>query len=108
MEAQERAVFEHATALLEEIEGVRILGPESAAGKVGVVSFVMDSAHPHDIGTILDTEGIAIRAGHHCTQPLMDQYGIPGTVRASLAFYNNTNDIDRLVEGVKTAVKMLK
>ena len=93
-----------ATARLQEIDGLRVLGPSQPGSKVAVISFTMDSAHPHDIGTILDTEGVAIRAGHHCAQPLMQHFGIAGTARASFAFYNNRDDIDRLVAGL-TKVK---
>ncbi len=96
----------YATKELARIEGIRFYG--TAQNKASVVSFLVDGIHPYDLGTILDKLGIAVRTGHHCTQPLMDWYGIPGTVRASLAFYNNKEDIDRLVEGVKRAVAMLK
>ena len=84
---------------------MRIIG--TAREKAGVLSFVLDDLHPHDIGTVLDQEGVAIRTGHHCTQPLCDRFGIPGTVRASLAVYNTTADIDKLVEGVRKAVTLL-
>ncbi len=102
----EAELLKYATEQLEAIEGVKIIG--KAKNKASVVSFLIDGIHPYDTGTILDQLGIAVRTGHHCTQPLMDQYGIPGTVRASLAFYNNKADIDRLVEGVRKAVNMLK
>ena len=72
-----------------------------------MVSFLLGKAHPYDVGTILDKLGIAVRTGHHCTQPLMARFGIPGTVRASFAFYNNKEDVDKLVEGVKRAARML-
>jgi cysteine desulfurase/selenocysteine lyase len=101
IEARERDLLDYATARLAEIDGLRILGPASTAAKVSVISFVMDSAHPHDIGTILDTEGVAIRAGHHCAQPLMERFRIAGTARASIAFYNNRDDIDRLMTGLQ-------
>lgn len=97
---RERELLEEATARLAEIEGLRILGPSALADKVAVLSFTMDQAHPHDIGTILDSEGVAIRAGHHCAQPLMRELGIVGTARASLAFYNNRADIEALVRGL--------
>lgn len=90
---------------LKKIEGIRFIG--TAQNKASVISFLLDGAHPYDVGTILDQMGIAVRTGHHCTQPLMDQLGIPGTVRASFAVYNTKADIDRLVEGVKRAAKML-
>ncbi|MCB1088220.1 MAG: cysteine desulfurase [Verrucomicrobiae bacterium] len=100
IEARERDLLNYATDQLREIEGLRILGPSSTDAKVSVISFTMDSAHPHDIGTILDTEGVAIRAGHHCAQPLMERFRIAGTARASIAFYNNREDIDRLMAGL--------
>tara|TARA_B100001559_G_scaffold161514_2_gene135563 strand:- start:1784 stop:3034 length:1251 start_codon:yes stop_codon:yes gene_type:complete len=83
---------------LREMSGIRIIGQAEEFG--GVVSFVMDCAHPHDIGTILDAEGVAIRTGHHCTQPLMDRFDIPATARASVSFYNTKADIDALIVAV--------
>ena len=74
--------------------------------KAGVLSFVLDGIHPHDIGTILDQQGIAVRTGHHCAQPVMDRFGVPATARASLAFYNTCEDIDRLVQGLATVRKV--
>jgi cysteine desulfurase/selenocysteine lyase len=105
IEAHEQDILEYATRKLEEIEGVAIVG--TAGHKASVISFNLDGAHPFDVGTILDQLGIAVRTGHHCTQPLMDFYGIPGTVRASFAMYNNRDDVDALVAGVKRAAKML-
>lgn len=105
IEARERDVLDYATERLDEVEGIRILGPTDTAAKVAVISFTMDSAHPHDIGTILDTEGVAIRAGHHCAQPLMDRFRVAGTARASFAFYNNRDDVDRLMEGIAKVKK---
>lgn len=89
----------YATDLLSDIDGVRLIG--TTRDKVGVISFVMDAAHPHDIGTILDSEGIAVRAGHHCAQPLMSFYQVPATVRASLAFYNTRAEMDALAAGIR-------
>lgn len=106
IEQHEKALLDYATDQLSQIEGIRIIG--TAAHKASVISFLIEGLHPYDVGTILDQQGIAVRTGHHCTQPLMDQYGIPGTIRASFAFYNNMEDIDKLVVGVKRAVKMLK
>lgn len=102
----EHELLVYATEQLSQIEGLRIIG--TAKEKASVISFLVDDIHPYDLGAILDKLGIAVRTGHHCTQPLMDRYGIPGTVRASFAFYNNREDIDRLVQGVNRAVKMLK
>lgn len=101
----EKALSEYAERQLSEIPGLRIIG--QAKEKTSVVSFVVDGAHPFDIGTLLDKMGIAVRTGHHCTQPLMDFYQIPGTVRASFAFYNTMEEVDALVAGVKRAVNML-
>jgi cysteine desulfurase/selenocysteine lyase len=99
--AYEQDLLEYGISGLSSISGLRLIG--TAREKAGILSFVLDGIHPHDIGTILDTEGIAIRAGHHCTQPLMDRLGLSATARASLAFYNNKEDIDSLVNGVRRA-----
>ncbi|MBF0563518.1 MAG: aminotransferase class V-fold PLP-dependent enzyme, partial [Alphaproteobacteria bacterium] len=85
---------------LAAIPGLRLIG--TAPGKASVLSFTLDCAHPHDIATILDRSGVAIRAGHHCAQPLMQRYGVPATARASLALYNTQADIDALVRGLET------
>jgi cysteine desulfurase/selenocysteine lyase len=95
----EADLLAYATEALGRVPGLRIIG--TAAKKVSVVSFVLDGAHPHDVGTILDQEGVAIRTGHHCTQPVMDFFGVPATARASMAFYNTRDDIDRLVAGLR-------
>jgi len=97
----ERELLEYATGALARIPGVRVIG--TAAHKVGVLSFVLDDVHPHDVATILDREGVAIRAGHHCCQPLMERLGVPATARASLALYNNHDDIDALSTALQTA-----
>nr|WP_222845774.1 cysteine desulfurase [Flavilitoribacter nigricans] len=102
----EHSLLEYATAQLLEIEGLKIYG--TADNKAGVISFLVEDIHPYDLGTLLDKQGIAVRTGHHCAQPLMDRYGIPGTVRASFAVYNNREDVDKLVAGVKRAVNMLR
>jgi cysteine desulfurase/selenocysteine lyase len=102
----EHELLEYATEKLTKIEGLRIYG--TADEKASVISFLVEGIHPYDLGTLLDKQGIAVRTGHHCTQPLMDHYGIPGTVRASFAVYNNREDVDRLIAGVERAVKMLK
>lgn len=102
----EQALTEYATDQLQSIPDLQMIG--IAEHKASLLSFIIEGIHPSDIGTILDHEGVAVRTGHHCTQPLMDQYGIPGTVRASMCFYNTVDDIDRLVAGTERAVKMLK
>lgn len=100
----ETELARYAELLLGEVAGVRIVG--TAREKAGIVSFTLEGVHPHDIGTILDTEGIAIRAGHHCCMPVMKRYGIPATARASFAFYNTAEDAERLVAGVRKAKEM--
>ena len=102
--AHERALLAYATEVTGAIPGVRIVG--TARHKAGILSFLVDGIHPHDLGTILDTEGVAIRAGHHCAMPLMTRFGIPGTARASLAMYNDTADIDALVTAIHKAQEM--
>ncbi|WP_446830193.1 cysteine desulfurase [Candidatus Foliamicus sp.] len=104
--AIEHELLHYATERLNAIDGLRIIG--TAAPKSAVVSFVMEDIHPHDLGTILDHEGIAIRAGHHCAMPLMERFGVPGTSRASFAFYNTRGEIDRLAEGIETARKLFR
>lgn len=99
IEAREQQLLEYATKKLAEIEDVRIVG--QASKKASVNSFLIGDIHATDAGTILDQKGIAVRTGHHCAQPIMQYYNIPGTVRASLSFYNNEDDIDRLVDGIK-------
>ena len=101
----EHELLEYGTQKLSEIEGLKIYG--TAKHKTSVISFNLESIHPYDVGTILDKMGIAVRTGHHCAQPIMDFYKIPGTVRASFAFYNTKQEIDALVEGVKKAKLML-
>ena len=102
--AYETALLDHATAALGRMGTVRIVG--TAADKAGVVSFVVQGVHPHDLGTILDEDGIAIRAGHHCAMPVMDFFKLPATARASFAFYNTFEEIDRLAAGVERARKL--
>tara|TARA_B100000941_G_scaffold5755_1_gene3655 strand:+ start:369 stop:1571 length:1203 start_codon:yes stop_codon:yes gene_type:complete len=99
IEEHEMDLLNYATQKISKIEGVRIIG--TSENKASVISFVMDGIHPHDIGTIMDNLGIAIRAGHHCTQPVMDFYDIPATARASFAIYNTKKDIDKLIEGIE-------
>ena len=99
--AHERVILDYATAQLSAIEGLRIYG--NAQNKVGIVSFTMEGVHPHDISTIIDSHGVAVRAGHHCAQPLMDRFDLAATARASLGMYNNEADIDQLVEALEFA-----
>jgi cysteine desulfurase / selenocysteine lyase len=102
--AHEDALLRHATATLNRIQGLRIVG--TAPDKASLVSFVVDGVHPHDLGTILDEDGIAVRTGHHCAMPVMDFFKLPATARASFAFYNTFDEIDRLAAGVERARKM--
>jgi cysteine desulfurase/selenocysteine lyase len=95
----EHALLTYATEAIGQIAGVRLIG--TAREKAGVLSFVMDGIHPHDIGTVLDQEGIAVRTGHHCAQPVMERFGVPATVRASLAFYNTKQEINALAAGLQ-------
>jgi cysteine desulfurase/selenocysteine lyase len=103
--AHEARLLAAATAALESMPGVRIVG--TARRKASVVSFVMDHIHPHDIGTIVDREGVAIRTGHHCAQPVMDRFGIPATARASFAMYNTMEEVDALVAALGRARELL-
>jgi cysteine desulfurase/selenocysteine lyase len=103
--AYEHTLLEHATKELSKIKGLKIIG--NAKNKSAIVAFIIEGLHPYDIGVILDQHGIAVRTGQHCTQPIMDMYGIPGTVRASFAFYNTIEEIDVFVEAVKKTIKML-
>ena len=98
--AHERVLFEHAWAALGEIEGLRRLGPDSADEHAGVLSFVLDGIHPHDVAAILDRHGVAVRAGHHCAQPVMHRYDLPATTRASFYVYNDLDDIARLTDAI--------
>ena len=102
---QEQALLEYGTKKLLEIGGIKIYG---TSHKTSVISFNVQGIHPYDIGSILDKLGIAVRTGQHCTQPIMDFYQIPGTVRASFAFYNTKEEIDILVKSLKRAILMLR
>ncbi len=95
----ERRLLDYATDVLSAVPGLRLIG--TAREKASILSFVLDGVHAHDIGTIVDTEGVAIRTGHHCTQPVMDRFGVPATARASLAMYNTIEEIDQLVAALK-------
>ena len=97
--AHEDSLVEYGLQRLNEIDGVKIIG--NPKRRAGLISFIVDGVHPHDVGTVLDSQGIAIRAGHHCAQPVMAHFGIPATVRASFGVYNTTDEIDRLYEGVQ-------
>jgi cysteine desulfurase/selenocysteine lyase len=101
----EHELLEYATSALSQLPGVRLIG--APAARAGVLSFVLDGVHPHDVGTILDREGVAIRAGHHCCEPLMDRLGLPATARASIALYNTREDIDALVAALLIVRGML-
>ncbi|MBC7416967.1 MAG: cysteine desulfurase [Pedobacter sp.] len=103
--AHDEELLAYATERLASIPGLRIIG--NAKNKISVVSFVIENIHPQDIGVLLDNQGIALRTGHHCTQPLMKRYGLPGTVRASFAIYNTIEEVDKLVLGLQKAIKML-
>lgn len=99
VEAHEQAVLTYATERLSDVPGLRIVG--TARKKASIVSFTLEDAHPHDVGTILDRSGVAVRAGHHCAQPLMERFGIAGTARASFGLYNGFDDVDALVDGLR-------
>ena len=102
----EAALLNYATDRVSQLDGIRLFG--TAEHKASVISFNLDGIHPHDLGTVLDHQGVAIRTGHHCAMPVMAFYDIPGTARASLAFYNNEQDIDQLVDGLRVAIKMFR
>ncbi|HUW76610.1 MAG TPA: cysteine desulfurase [Gallionella sp.] len=104
IEAYEHELLEYATEKVSAIPGVRIIG--TAAKKAAVLSFEIEGVHPHDVGTILNSEGIAIRTGHHCAQPVMDRFHVPATARASFAFYNTREEIDKLVAGIRKVQEM--
>jgi cysteine desulfurase / selenocysteine lyase len=102
--AHENRLLAHATRVLLQIPGLSLIG--TAPHKIGVLSFVMEGIHPHDLGTLVDGEGVAIRTGHHCTQPLMERFGVPATARASLGMYNTEADIDRLAAALRKAKEL--
>ena len=104
--AHEKALLETATTAVGSIPGVNLIG--TARDKEAVLSFTIDGVHPHDGGTILDREGVAVRAGHHCAQPLMDRLGLPATARASFAFYNTREDVDRLVAALEKTRELFR
>ena len=100
----EADLLAYGTAALSEVKGLRLIG--TAADKASILAFVMKGAHPHDVGTIVDTEGVAVRTGHHCTQPIMDRFGVPATSRASVAMYNTREEIDALVHALQRVREM--
>jgi len=102
----EQELLSYTTKVLSEVKGLRMIG--TAKKKASIVSFVLDGIHAHDVGTILDQAGIAIRAGHHCAMPVMDRFGVPATARASFAFYNTKEEIDRLVQGIHNVLEVFK
>jgi cysteine desulfurase/selenocysteine lyase len=104
--AHETDLLDYATRSLTALPGLNVIG--TAREKIGVLSFTLDGIHPHDIGTVLDQEGIAIRTGHHCAQPVMEFFGIPATARASFALYNVRGDIDALVEGIRKVQRIFR
>jgi cysteine desulfurase/selenocysteine lyase len=104
--AHEEQLLRHSTDALSSIEGLRIVG--TAREKCSVVSFVLEGIHAHDIGTIVNEDGVAIRTGHHCAMPVMDFFGVAATARASLAFYNNADDIERLIMGLRKAKALFR
>lgn len=101
----ENELLQYATTQLEQLPRVRIIG--TAKQKISVISFVIDNIHPQDVGILLDNRGVAVRTGHHCAQPLMELFGIPGTIRASFAMYNTLEEVDELITGVQRAIKIL-
>jgi cysteine desulfurase/selenocysteine lyase len=106
IEAHERDLLDHAIASISLIPEARVLG--GTRKKLGAVSFVMDGIHPHDVGTVLDLEGVAVRAGHHCAQPLMERLGVPATVRASFGVYNTREEVDRLSAALRKAAEVFR
>ncbi len=106
LHSYENELLNYGTEILSGIEGLKIIG--TAKEKASVISFVIEGIHPYDIGTIVDTHGIAIRTGHHCTQPIMRRYKVPATARASFSFYNTKDEIDKLAEGLRKVIKMFK
>jgi cysteine desulfurase/selenocysteine lyase len=104
--SHETALLDYATDRVNRLPGVRIIG--TAEQKAAVISFVVDGVHPHDVGTLLNEEGVAIRTGHHCAQPVMKRFGIPATSRASFAFYNTMAEVDALVAGIRKVQKVFR
>lgn len=106
IKAREQQLLDRAVPLMAEVPGMRLIG--TAPGKCALVSFLLGDSHPFDVGTLLDQLGVAVRTGHHCAEPLMEWLGIPGTVRASFAFYNTEDEVDRFAEALHRVAKMLR
>ncbi|MCI0432261.1 MAG: cysteine desulfurase [Gemmatimonadetes bacterium] len=106
--AHERELIRYGLARLSEVDGLRLFGPTTEEQRISVFSFALEGIHPHDIATVLDAENVAVRAGHHCAQPLMHRLGVPATTRASLYLYNTTDEIDRLVDGLESAKRLFR
>jgi cysteine desulfurase/selenocysteine lyase len=104
--AHEDGLVHYATEQLAKMKGLRLVG--TAHERVGVISFVLDGIHPHDIGTVLDYEGVAVRTGHHCAQPVMERFSVPATARASVGLYNTREEIDVLVQGLAKVQEMFR
>ena len=104
--SHERTLVDYAMEKLQEVEGIRLYGPTDPELHGGAISFTLPNVHPHDLATLIDREGIAVRAGHHCTQPLMDRLGVAATTRASFYIYNRAEEVDQLVSGIQKAVKV--
>ncbi|MFQ5603253.1 MAG: SufS family cysteine desulfurase [bacterium] len=104
--AHETELLQYAERAVEQIDGVKLIG--TARNKAGVISFVIDGVHPHDVGTILDRRGVAIRTGHHCTQPIMDRFNVPATSRASFALYNTQEEVEILIEAIHDVINLFK
>jgi cysteine desulfurase/selenocysteine lyase len=102
----EKNLLDYASERIGEVEGLRIIG--TAQHKASILSFVLEGVHPHDIGTVLDDRGLAIRAGHHCAQPLMLHFGVPATARASFAFYNTPSEVDALADALHSVAEMFR
>lgn len=103
VERHEHALTELALGLLSEVPGVRIIGPSGSQDRGSTVSFTVDGIHPHDVGQVLDDQGVAVRVGHHCARPLMRRYGVPATTRASFYVYNTADEVQALARGVRAA-----
>jgi cysteine desulfurase/selenocysteine lyase len=106
--AWEIEITRYAVKKIAEIPGVTIIGPSNSANRGAVISFTVDGIHPHDVGQVLDQHGIAVRTGHHCAWPLMKKFGVTGTVRASFYIYNTFEDVDVLIQGIKSAQEYFK